>query len=128
MHTDPISDLLIRIKNAYKAEKNIVVLPGSKQKKAILKILAEKNYINEFIPVKSDSFEELKITLNPKIREINVKKISKPGQRIYVKSKDIKRVMNNLGISIISTPKGIMTGAEARKQKLGGEMICEVSA
>jgi small subunit ribosomal protein S8 len=126
MHTDPISDLLIRIKNAYKAEKNLVSLPSSKQKKAILTILLEKKYINGFKPLKIKNYEEIEIALNPKIRDLNLKRISKPGQRIYVKKSEIKKVLNGLGISIISTSKGIMTGDEAWKQKLGGEMICQV--
>jgi len=126
MHSDPLSDLFTRIRNAYKAEKELVTIPSSKQKKAILKILQDKEYISSFKPVKNQSYEELEVALNPKRRSINIQRVSKPGQKIYIKKNEIKKVLNGLGVAIVSTSKGMMTGDEARKNKMGGEMICEI--
>lgn len=126
MHTDPIADLLTRIRNAQNAGHKSVTIPYSKIKQDILKILAEKHWITKYEIVKNSPMQEINVTLNQERGRIELKRISKPGQKIYMKQKNIKKVKNGLGISIISTSKGIMTGEEAYKSKLGGEMLCEI--
>lgn len=124
---DPISNMLITIKNAALVNKEIVFTPFSKQKMAILEILQAKGYIKNFdIDKKSLN---IKITLKvEKTGQIftNIKRISKPGRRIYTKSSTIPYPKNQLGVVIISTPQGVMTGKEAKYKGLGGELICEV--
>ncbi len=126
MYTDPIADLLTRIRNAYKARKDIVVVPHSKMKMAVLNVLKQRNFISDFEAKKNDKFEEIEIRLNDEVRDISLKKVSKSGQRIYIKSSGIKKINGGLGLSVLSTSKGVMSGEEAQKQKLGGELICEV--
>lgn len=131
---DPIAEMLTRIRNAQSAGHRDVVFAASKLKMAISNILAKEGFIESVSKEKNESFENIKIVLkyykvsntqkDPAIK--GIKKISKEGQRIYVKNKEIGSVKNNFGISIISTPKGVMTGFEARKLGLGGEIICEV--
>ena len=126
MYTDPIADLLTRIRNAYKARKDIVVIPHSKMKMSILKVLKDRTFISDYSSKVNDKFEEIEIRLNDEVRDISLRKISKPGQRIYIKYTGIKKINGGLGLAILSTPKGIMSGEEAKKLKLGGELICEV--
>lgn len=126
MNTDPISDLLTRLRNASVAAKNVITVPSSRIKKEILKVLKTKGYIEDFEAAKNGKFEEIKITLKDSNTPLNIKRISKPGQRIYVKSSNIPKVLGGLGTAIISTQKGILTDAEARKDKMGGEVICEI--
>lgn len=126
MNTDPISDLLTRLRNASIVSKNTIVVPYSRIKNEILKVLKTKGYVQDFETVKNGKFEEIKITLNEIGSSLNIKRISKPGQRIYVKSASIPKVLGGLGTAIISTQKGILTDTEARKQKIGGEVICEI--
>lgn len=126
MNTDPIADLLTRIRNAQTRGHETVVIPHSKIKEKVTEILKSYKFINNAKAVKNDKFKEIEVTLNKDLDELTLKRISKPGQRIYVKSKEIQKVKNGLGISIISTSKGIMTTREARKQGLGGEVICQV--
>jgi len=126
MLTDPISDLLTRIRNASMARKDTVTMPFSKMKMAVLKVLQNKGFIQEFNNVKNNDFEEINVVLIPGRKDISLKKVSKPGQRIYVKTSQIKKINGGLGVAVISTPKGIMSGEEAKKQKLGGEYICEI--
>ena len=128
MLTDPISDLLIRIKNAARARKETVIMPYSKVKEQILTNLKKRRFIDEFTVEAGEksSHKNLNITISNAHRDIEVKRISKPGQRIYVKATQIKKVNGGLGVAIVSTPKGIVTGEEAVKMKLGGELICEV--
>jgi small subunit ribosomal protein S8 len=131
---DQIADMLTRIRNAQKAGLLDVSFDASKLKLAIAKILEKEGFIESVVREKNDEREQIKVELkyhkisntkkNPAITEI--KRISKQGQRIYVHSKDIKNVKNKYGIAIVSTSKGVMTGAEARKNGLGGEYICEV--
>jgi small subunit ribosomal protein S8 len=131
---DPIAEMLTRIRNAQVAGHRDVVFASSKLKLAISGILAKEGFIESVSKEKDESFENIKIALKyykasntqklPAIK--GIRRVSKEGQRIYVKSKDIRSVKNNFGISIISTPKGVMTGFEARKLGLGGEVICEV--
>jgi len=126
MLTDPIADLLTRIRNAAMARKDSVTVPFSNMKMAVLKVLQARGFIQEFNKVKNHDFEEIMIVLSPEHQDISLKKISKPGQRIYVKTSQLKKINGGLGVAVLSTPKGIMSGEEAKKQKLGGELICEV--
>jgi small subunit ribosomal protein S8 len=130
MITDPIADMLTRIRNAQLVKKSEVLMPFSKLKFEIAKILKHEDYIENFEKVEEGKFPQIKITLKydsanqSMIRSI--KRISKPGQRIYVSKNKIPRVLNNLGLVIISTPQGLMSGKEAKRKGLGGEVICEV--
>ncbi len=135
--TDPIADMLTRIRNASAVKKYEVVLPMSKMKFEIAQILKKEGWINDTSVIKAVSaknktakFDQLKIVLKykksgrPAIS--NIKRISKPGLRIYVGKDELPRVLNNLGIAIISTSKGLMTNKEAKQVGLGGEVICEI--
>jgi small subunit ribosomal protein S8 len=126
--TDPIADMLTRIRNASHVKKQEVVLPFSKIKMAIAKILVDRGYL-EKAEEKKDKHSYLVLTLKyvsgiPAITDL--KRISKPGHRRYVKSEDIKTVLNGFGLAIYSTPKGLLANEEARKMKVGGELLCEV--
>jgi len=128
MFTDPISDMLTRIRNASAVKKAEVELPYSKVKWAIAQILLQEGFIKG-VDKKEENHGVIKITLkynsnNPAINSLQ--RISKPGRRLYVKAVDLPKVRNGLGISIISTPQGIMANKEAYKKKIGGEIICEV--
>ena len=135
--TDPIADMLTRIRNASAVKKEEVVLPMSKIKYNIAKILEKEKWVNKIEVIKtkglknsSSVFDELKIVLkynedgSSAIRSL--KRISKPGCKIYVSKDKLPRVLNNLGIAIISTSKGVMTNMDARKHGMGGEVICEI--
>ena len=126
MHTDPIADLLNRIKNACLAKHDTVTVSYSNQKHAIVEILVQGKWVSKSQITGEGWEKELCITFNPEMPALNVKRISKPGRRVYVGKKEIPRVLNNLGIAILSTSKGFMTGQEAKKQKIGGEFICEI--
>ena len=126
---DPIADLLTQIRNAQAVKKLEVVVPYSRIKFKISEILKDEGFI---LNVKAEEKNKyLRIVLKyssegmPVIQEI--RRVSKSGQRIYVGSKEIKRVLGGLGISIVSTSRGLMTGKDARKKNLGGELICEVT-
>ena len=126
MTTDPIADLLTRLRNAANARKENVVVPHSKMKEAILKVMKDRGFISEYSVSKNDKFEEIEVTLHQGRTDVSLRKISKPGQRIYVKNAELKKVHGGLGVAILSTPKGIMSGEQAKKMKLGGELICEI--
>ena len=126
MNTDPIADLLTRIRNAVKAKQLKTVLPYSKIKVAILEVMKKRKFIKDFKTVKSGTFEEIEIEFNSELNELYLKRISKPGKRIYVKKDKIKPVINGYGVSIFSTPRGVMTGSEAAKTGVGGEYLCEI--
>ncbi len=128
--TDPIADMLTRIRNANQNRSKEVIIPSSKMKYEIARILKEEGFIEEF-KVNNESVQStLTLTLkygHNKERVITgLKRISKPGLRVYAKAEDIPRVLNGLGIAIISTPKGIMTDKLARKNNVGGEVIAYV--
>ncbi|MDO9510029.1 MAG: 30S ribosomal protein S8 [Candidatus Magasanikbacteria bacterium] len=128
MMTDPIADMLTRIRNASLVKKAEVSIPFSKIKLAIAQTLVKEGYLEKAEKSK-DALAQLILTLKYENREpvIHVlKRMSKPGQRRYVKSSEIKKVLNGFGIAIISTPRGIMTSWEASREKVGGEIICEV--
>lgn len=120
--TDPISDMLTRIRNAQKAEHKSVIMPLSKIKLEISKILKKEGYIDDFSAKKK--LLEVDLKYPAAINEI--KRISKPGQRFYVKADKIKPVKSGYGISVVSTSKGLMTSKEAKKSGLGGEVLLEV--
>jgi small subunit ribosomal protein S8 len=132
--TDTIAEMLTSVRNAQKAGKKEVLISASRLKLAIAKILEKEGFIESAMIEKNDKLSWIKIILkyykisntqnNPAIN--NIQRVSREGQRIYIRSKNIKSVKNKFGISVISTPKGVMTGEEARKSGLGGEYICEV--
>ena len=129
--TDPIADYLTRIRNAYLAGKKIVEIPSSKMKMAITKILCEKGYILSYKIVEGTPFNTIKIALkyHPQTKTAAIKKIiriSKPGLRKYTDVENMPRVLNGLGIAILSTSKGIITDKEAKELNVGGEVICYV--
>ncbi|MGM9948433.1 30S ribosomal protein S8 [Floccifex sp.] len=127
--TDPIADMLTRIRNALQQKHETVSMPSSNEKKAIAKILKDEGYITDFA-VETDGVKKtLTITLKYKNNEKAIKglrRISKPGLRVYSKVEDLPRVISGLGIAIISTSKGLMTDKDARKAHLGGEVIAYV--
>jgi len=129
MMTDPIADMLTRIRNAQAVKKQEIVLPFSKIKYEIAKLLAREGYILS-VEKFQDKFDQLKIEL--KYRENgdsfieHVKRISKPGQRIYVSGDRLPRILNDLGVAILSTSSGLMTNKKARRMKVGGEVMFEI--
>ncbi|MFH0856551.1 MAG: 30S ribosomal protein S8 [bacterium] len=129
MMTDPIADMLTRMRNAALAKKKSVVLPCSKIKLKISDILKNENYISSYKVIKN-KFDELEIEL--KYNEDgtgalkHLKRISKPSKRVYADKDNLPVILNNIGIAIISTSQGIMTNKEAKKKKIGGEVICEI--
>jgi len=128
--TDPVSDLLTRIRNGQRARKNAVSSPASKLRSGVLDVLQREGFIrgysqHELRPGISEIEIELKYYEgDPVIREI--KRVSKPGRRVYSGIKDLARVYNGLGIAILSTPRGVLSDAEAREQNVGGEVLCQV--
>jgi small subunit ribosomal protein S8 len=129
MH-DPISDMLTRIRNAQRADKASVSMPSSKLKVAIAQVLKDEGYVEEFAVRAEDNKPVLDIQLKyyagrPVIERIE--RVSRPGLRIYKGSNDIPRVMNGLGVAIVSTSKGVMTDRKARAAGVGGELLCIVA-
>ncbi|MDP2624604.1 MAG: 30S ribosomal protein S8 [Candidatus Peregrinibacteria bacterium] len=127
MNTDPIADMLTRLRNADRAGHKEVRMPYSKMKYAMLKVMVSNHLIAEVNIEKSGKFDELNVVLKDRQYPLQLKRISKPGQRIYVSSSEIPSVMSGLGITIVFTPKGVMTGRDARKQNVGGELVCEIA-
>lgn len=131
MNTDPIADFLTRIRNASRVNKKVVEIPSSNMKAAMAKILFEKGYIANYKVEEGGKQGVIKIALkyNPstKVPAITkLERVSSPGLRKYCNSKELPRVLNGLGIAIISTSKGLMTDKEASVQKVGGEVLCYV--
>ena len=128
--TDPIADMLTRIRNAVSAKHNDVEIPSSKAKKAIAQILVEEGYVASFTEVEKDIQNSLVLTLkygeNGEKVISGLKRISKPGLRVYAKAQELPKVLNGLGIAIVSTSKGIMTDKHARENNLGGEVLAYV--
>ena len=128
MHiTDPIADMLTRIRNANSAKHDTVDIPASKMKKAIAQILVDEGYINAYKIIDDDKQGVIRVSLKygeGKSQVITgLRRVSKPGLRIYSNVEDMPKVMKGLGVAIISTSKGIMTDREARKQNVGGEVL-----
>ena len=124
--TDPIADMLTRIRNANQNRAKDVTMPSSKMKVEIAKILKEEGYIEEFKNNDNILTLTLKYGQNKERVITGLKRISKPGLRVYAKLEEIPTVLNGLGIAIMSTPKGVMTGANARKNQVGGEVLAYV--
>ena len=126
--SDPISDMLTRIRNAGRALLPAVELPHSRMKESVAKILKSEGYVAD-VAVEGATIKKLKIRLKYQGKKSVVeglKRVSRPGLRRYVGSTEIPRVLSGMGISIISTPEGVMTGAQAKKKNLGGELLCYV--
>lgn len=128
--SDPISDMLTRIRNAQMAEKASVAMPSSKLKVAIAKVLKDEGYVEDFAVRDGEGKPTLEIGLKyyagrPVIERIE--RVSKPGLRVYKGSTNIPRVMNGLGVAIVSTPQGVMTDRKARASNVGGEILCIVA-
>ena len=131
MNTDPIADYLTRIRNAIRANKKVVSIPASNLKKEITKILFDQGYILSYKFEESKIQEVIKIALkytkDDNESVINeIQRISTPGLRKYSNSSDLPRILNGLGIAIVSTSKGVMTAKQAKKENVGGELICYV--
>lgn len=128
--TDPIADFLTRIRNAFRTEKRWVDIPSSNMKKRIAYILKEEKYIKDFFFIKDGEFQTIRIFLKYDFNGGSViesiQRCSRPGQRIYVGSGEIPRVLDGLGISILSTSKGVISNKTASKLGVGGELLCEV--
>jgi small subunit ribosomal protein S8 len=130
MNTDPIADMLTRIRNAGMADHSSVEMPCSKLKVELAKVLKAEGYIIDFSVKEVDKFKILSVTLKyqedgkPIISKL--KRVSKPGLRIYMKSKNLPKVIGGLGIAIVSTSKGLLTDRKARKENVGGEVLCYV--
>ncbi len=128
--SDPLGDLLTRIRNAYGRKKSTVSTPASRLRARVLDVLKAEGYIRDYAKVDYDNGKsELEIELKyfegaPVIREIA--RVSKPGRRVYVSVRSIPSVANGLGISILSTPKGVMADYQAREQNVGGEVLCQI--
>lgn len=123
---DPISDMLARIKNGYLARHKKVQIPYSKVNEAIAQKLSRLGYLGKIEPKKNDKFS-LYLNFSDDVPALtDVKRISRPGRRMYVKSKDLIKIRHRLGYLILTTPKGIKTHQEAIKEKLGGELVCTV--
>lgn len=127
MH-DPISDLLTRIRNAGQAQHSDVSIPHSRLKEAISRVLKDEGYVSD-VKVEGDKIKSIKVSLRYQNRRsviTGLKQVSTPGLRRYVGAGDVPRVLGGMGVAVLSTPKGVLTGVEARKQNVGGEVICYV--
>jgi small subunit ribosomal protein S8 len=127
--TDPLGDMLSRIRNAQMRKKSKVSTPGSKLRANVLDVLQAEGYIRGYSSVEQNGQSEFEIELKyydgePVIRDIE--RISKPGRRVYASVRNLPRVMNGLGLSILSTPQGVMSDSEARDKNIGGEVLCRV--
>lgn len=130
MVTDPIADMLTRIRNAILARHDFVLVPASRMKASIAKILKDEGFIKDYEVLRGKPQRMIKIYLkylDKKEPALNgLKRVSRPGLRIYVGRSEIPRVYGGLGISIVSTPKGVMTGQQAWRQRVGGELLCYI--
>jgi len=130
--TDPIADMLTRIRNANTAMHDDVTMPSSKLKLSLAEILKSEGYISDFSQADNDGRPGKTLTIDMKYspdreRVISgIRRISKPGLRVYSKSREVPRVMGGLGVAVVSTSKGLMSDREARKRRMGGEIICYV--
>ena len=132
MMTDPIADMLTRIRNAVRVERPIVDMPLSKVKRGVAEVLKREGYIWDFHEEgdgekpQKQLYIDLKYGPNGERVIRHIKRVSKPGRRVYSRSSDLKPILNGLGISIISTSRGVISDREARQKKLGGEVLCEL--
>ncbi len=129
--SDPIADMLTRVRNAVKAEHLKVDIPSSKMKVAIAKILKDEGFIKNYKIIEDNKQKILRVYLKYSDQNqsalLSLVRISKPGRRVYTKAEELKPVFNNIGIRILSTPKGVITNKAAQKLNVGGEVICEIS-
>lgn len=130
MMTDPIADMLTRIRNAVRVERPFVDIPASKLRRNMADVLKREGYIWDYEVVEEKPVDLLRLELKygPNGEHViqSIRRVSKPGRRVYAKSKDLRPVLNGLGISIVSTSHGMLSDREARQKKLGGEVLCEV--
>jgi small subunit ribosomal protein S8 len=130
MMTDPISDMLTRIRNAVRVERPAVEMPVSKVKRGVAEVLKREGYIWDWEEVEAQPAKQLRIHLKygPNGERLirHIRRVSKPGRRIYSRSVELKPVLNGLGIKIISTSRGVISDREARQRNLGGEVLCEL--
>ncbi|MBL8870581.1 MAG: 30S ribosomal protein S8 [Planctomycetaceae bacterium] len=130
MLTDPIADMLTRIRNAVRVERPYVDVPMSRVKLGVAEVLKREGFVWDVKEVEAESHKAIRIELKygPNGERViqEIRRVSKPGRRIYAKSADLRPVLNGLGISIISTSHGVISDREARRQNLGGEVLCEV--
>ncbi len=128
--TDPVADFLARIRNAIRARHQKLDVPASKLKAEIARILKEEGYISNFKPAEENGMKLLRVYLkygpNNEAAIRDLQRVSRPGCRVYLGREEIRRVQGGLGISIMTTPKGVMTGRQARREGVGGEVLCEV--
>jgi len=128
--TDPIADMLTRVRNALQARHNKVDVPASRLKAEIARILKEEGYIANFKVAEEDGKRTIKIYLKYGTDSLPVisrlQRVSRPGRRVYVGQNDIPRVLGGMGINILTTPRGVMTGRSARRERVGGEILCEI--
>src|SRR6201986_2495087 len=128
--TDPVADFLTRVRNAIRAKQQKVDVPASKLKMEIARILKEEGYISNFKPTEEEGHKVVRIYLkydnNNEAAISNVERVSRPGCRVYVRRTEIPRVLGGLGINILTTPRGVMTGRQARREGLGGALLCQV--
>ncbi len=127
--SDPIADMLTRIRNAVMAKHDFVLIPSSRTKLSLVKILRAENFITDYEVIKDKSSRMIKVflkSINDKPVITGLERVSKPGLRVYVQRDEIPRVFGGLGIAIISTSKGIMTGKQAWRQGIGGELLCYI--
>lgn len=128
--SDPIADMLTRIRNAGKAKFNSIDIPGSKLKTDLARVLKDEGFIRNYKFIKDNKQGILRVYLKYDEGQTNtiigLERVSKPSRRLYVKSRDIKPVLNGMGIAVLSTSKGIMTDKQARSEKLGGEILCNI--
>jgi small subunit ribosomal protein S8 len=129
--TDPVADFLTRVRNAISARHQKVDVPASKLKTEIARILKEEGYISNFKLTEEEGHKILRLYLkygsNNEAAISSLHRVSRPGCRVYVGRDDIPRVMGGLGVNILTTPRGVMTGKQARKEGVGGEILCEIS-
>lgn len=130
MNTDPIADMLTRIRNANMVSHSDVEMPSSKLKVELAKLLKSEGYITDFEEKENGKFKTLRVVLkydaaNKPVIE-NLKRVSKPGLRVYLKSKHLPKILDGAGVAIVSTSKGLLTDRKARKEKVGGEVLCYV--
>ena len=128
--TDPVADMLARIRNAIRARHQKVDIPASKLKTEIARILKEEGYIANFKPAEEEGHKVLRVYLkygnNNEAVITNLARVSRPGCRVYVGSREVPKVLGGLGISILTTAQGVMTGSAARKAHVGGEILCQL--
>lgn len=130
MMTDPIADMLTRIRNAVRVEHPHVEMPTSKVKRGLADVLKREGYIWDWVETDDQPVKQIRLELKygPSGERViqHIKRVSKPGRRIYSKSNDLRPILNGMGISVISTSSGVISDREARQKKIGGEVLCEI--